>query len=68
MRGKLKYLWSRVSIPMETIKSAYTIFYKHKILLPALPFYRLGKGLALRPKRIQRELKAMISKDKPDKQ
>ncbi len=67
-RGKLKYLWSRVFIPMESVKGAYPFFYKHKILLPALPFYRAGKGLALRRKRVINEIKALIRPDKPDKE
>lgn len=66
MRGKLKYLWSRIFIPMESVKGAYPIFYKNKMLLPVLPFYRAWRGLTLRPKRIRNELKALISRAKRD--
>ena len=67
IRGKLKYLWSLVFIPMESVKRVYPFFYKHRILLPMLPFYRAGRGLALRPQKIRRELKALIRVNKRDK-
>ena len=66
-RGKLRYLWSRIFIPIESAKGAYPYFYEHKLLLPVLPFYRAWKGLAISPQRLRRELKALISRTKREK-
>ncbi len=59
LRGKGKYLLSRMFLPMESIKSAYPFFYKHKILLPVFFFYRIGKGLTLRRRMVMTELKSL---------
>ena len=42
--GKVKYIWHRVVLPMDVVQRFYPIFYKHKILLPFLPIYRLYRG------------------------
>ena len=57
--GKAKYLLSRIFLPMESIKSAYPFFYKHKILLPVFFFYRIGKGLTIRRRMVIVELKTL---------
>lgn len=40
--GKLKYFVYRIFLPMEAVKTRYPLVYKHKILLPVLPVYRLA--------------------------
>ena len=59
-RGRAKYLMSRIFLPMERIKSAYPFFYKYKLLLPVLFFYRIGKGLTIRRRKVIGELKTLI--------
>ena len=51
--GKLRYMWDRFFVPVrQTNKNyrayaaAYPLFYRHKLLLPLLPFYRLGRKWA----------------------
>lgn len=39
--GRPHYLWRRIFLTMEEVEEYYPYFYKHKILLPLLPFYRL---------------------------
>lgn len=46
-QGKLRFIMSGLFMPMETVKCVYPFFYRHKILLPALFFYRLGKALTV---------------------
>ena len=50
--GKLRYLLSRFLVPVsknnkqyEIFATHYPVFYKYKILLPLLPFYRIPIGL-----------------------
>ena len=59
-QGKGKYIWQRVFYSMETVKDFFPFFYKHKILLPLLPFYRLLKGLVKSPRRLLREFKTLL--------
>lgn len=40
-RQELAYLKRRVLLPAEVIKVSYPTFYKHKVLIPLLPVYRL---------------------------
>ena len=39
--GKVKYTLTRIFLPMDTVKRIYPFFYRHKLLLPVLPIYRL---------------------------
>ena len=66
--SKLKYITGRFFVPISrknphyaAMANWYPFFYKHKILLPALPFYRLGRSLKKRPGAIRAELKAVKS-------
>lgn len=50
--GKTRYMLSRFSVPFskknkqyEVYSRRYPTFYKHKILLPLLPFYRTAKAI-----------------------
>lgn len=66
--GKGRYLLGRLVLPMETIKIVYPFFEKHRLLLPALPFYRLW--LAIRKKRVIRitkELQTLKRRKKGDR-
>ena len=43
--GKLRYVYHRLILPIDTVKSAFPLFWKVPILLPFLPLYRGCKGL-----------------------
>ncbi len=58
--SKIKYLMDRAFMPMNEVKSYHPFFYKHKVLLPALFLYRLGKALTVRRKRFAAELKTLF--------
>lgn len=58
-RGKLRYFLTRLFIPMDTIRTAYPVVYRHKILLPFLYVYRIIKGLTFRRGVTMADLKAL---------
>ncbi len=61
-RGKVKYLMSRMFLSMKGIERFYPFFYKHKILLPVLLVYRLGRGLTVRRRIVKDELTSLFRK------
>ena len=58
-RGKVRYAWSRLFLPMYEVRAWYPTFAKHPILLPLLPFYRLGRSLRHRRSKLAAEVKAL---------
>ena len=60
VRGKVKYLFGRVFLPLSVVQSGYPFFYKHKLLLPFLVVYRIGKGLTFQRKMVQLELRTLF--------
>ena len=58
--GKLRYIFNRIFPSMEQIEDGNSFFYRHKILLPFLLPYRLGRGLLKRRARLIAEFKALI--------
>ena len=65
--GKISYLFRRLfgytnGNYWDYLKQRHPVFYKYKILLPLLPFYRVIYGIRKYPKRIKKELKALFSK------
>ena len=61
-RGKIRYVFRLVILPMESVKTAYPFVYQHKILLPALFLYRLVKGLFFRLPRVKAVMKVLKHK------
>jgi hypothetical protein len=61
-KGKRKYILSRLFLPMDEIKAYYPFFYKHKILLPCLFFYRLGRSVTVSRKKTKVQLKNLRRK------
>ena len=57
--AKLRYVLSRIFLPLKTVKSAFPLFIKIPILLPFLPLYRIISALILRRNRVKAELKAV---------
>lgn len=56
--GKMRFLLERIFLPMPKVARFYPFFYRHKILLPILPFYRLLRG----KKNAAKEWKALSGK------
>ena len=61
-KGRRKYLMSRLFIPMSEIKAYYPFFYKHKILLPGLFFYRLGRAVTVSRKKTKAQIRILRRK------
>ena len=57
--AKTKYLWGRLFPPIETLKISYPVFYKYKILLVFLPFYRFTKIFTVSKSKVKNELKVL---------
>ena len=59
LSGKLRFFLSRLFMPMDKIKYAYPLVYRHKILLPFLFVFRIIKGLTTRRGVTMADLKAL---------
>ncbi len=57
--SKWKYIWKRIFLPLSTVKKAYPLFYRHRILLPFLPLYRLYLMKKRGRSTLKAELKAL---------
>ena len=57
--GRCKYFFSRVFLPMHTVRACFPLFARFPILLPFLPLYRLFRGLTERREEIRSELKIL---------
>lgn len=60
--GKFRYVISRIFPPMTLVKEFYPVFYKYKILLPILPFYRFIKNITTRGMSVKTEVKYLLKK------
>ena len=58
--GKLRYVLGRLIVSRQTVQEAYPFFWKHKVLLPLLPAYRLARGIAIDGPRVRTELAALL--------
>lgn len=61
-KAKRKYILRRIFPTMKTIENLYPFFYRHKILLPALYVYRIGKAVSVSREKIAYELKVLKNK------
>ena len=61
-KGKLRYILSKVFMPVNKIKEYYPFFYKHKILIPCLFFYRLGRAVTVNSQKTKIQLKILMKK------
>lgn len=64
---KAKYIFERIFLYGDSLKTHYPFFAKHKWLLPVLYIYRPLKGIFTHPKGILREIKNVINYISPDK-
>lgn len=62
---KARYLFRRVFLSGEELKTNYPFFYRHKVLLPVLYVYRPIKGAIRRPGHILREAKNTVKYKSP---
>ena len=58
-KAKRRYMLGRIWVNAETMKAYFPFFYKHKFLRIFLPFYRLGRGMIVHPKRLLNEYKSV---------
>ena len=58
--AKLHYVYSRMFLPLDIVRTVFPLFVKYPALLPFLPFYRLFRGLTTRKGWLQAELKALL--------
>ncbi|MBR4742587.1 MAG: nucleotidyltransferase family protein [Oscillospiraceae bacterium] len=58
-KGKLRYVLSRIFLPMDVVRSTFPAFAKVPVLLPFLPVYRLVLGLRDRRKQLAGEWKTL---------
>ena len=54
--GKIKYIFSRIFLPIDVVKHSFPFFYKYRFFLPALPVYRAIKGFFFNRENLKREL------------
>ncbi len=45
--GRHSYVIKKIFMPLDLVKAYYPFYYRHKILLPVLFFYRIGKALTV---------------------
>lgn len=57
--GKRTFIINKLFMPLEQVKTYYPFYYKHKILLPVLFFYRIGKALTVSRKKTKSTLKIL---------
>ena len=60
--GKLRFVLSRVFIPLDSIRATRPIFLKIPILLPFLPLYRAFLGLTVKRNILKEEIDALKKK------
>ena len=62
--AKLRYMLRRIFVPREIIRDVYPFFWRHKLLIPFLPFYRLIRGMILHGPRLAAEIGAVFHRKK----
>ena len=60
-QGKIKYLTAKIFPEREKIKNTYPCLSKYKALYPVLVIYRLMKALLTKWRKIQREIRILLS-------
>lgn len=66
--SKWSYIFHRIFIPMDAIQKLFPLFYRYKILLPLLPFYRLYCVAKNEKRTLGTELKILTKpRSKPEK-
>ena len=58
-KAKLKVILRNLFFPMEFVEERYPIVYRHKILLPGLFLYRIGKAITIKRKETWSKIKIL---------
>ncbi len=58
--ARLRYALGRVFVPGEIIQDVYPFFWRHKLLIPFLPLYRLVRGMIVHGARLRAEIAALF--------
>lgn len=58
-KGKWTVIRRRLFLPMASVKEKYPLVYRHKILLPGLFFYRIGKAVTVNRKQTLSKLNTL---------
>lgn len=67
--GKVRYVFSRIFLPLDVVRSSFPLFIKYPVLLPFLPFYRAIRGVTTRRNVMKAELKTIAGyKQKKDRE
>lgn len=66
--GRITYLFRRLfgvynENYWEYLKQRHPVFYRYKVLLPVLPFYRLAYALKKFPIRVKHEIATVIRQE-----
>ncbi len=64
--GKKRYLFRRLFPSVDEIKTYYPFFYRHKLLLPALFFYRIGRAITVGRQKTKKEWAQITQKTDRD--
>ena len=59
-KGRLRFVAKRLFPSAETLRDYYPVVYRHRILLPFLFVYRVGKGLSVSRRKVRGELRALL--------
>nr|MBQ4458050.1 nucleotidyltransferase family protein [Clostridia bacterium] len=59
LSGRIRYLLERMILPMDVVEHSFPVFYKHKLLIPFLPLYRLYRGITSNRHKLKAELRAL---------
>ena len=59
-KGRLRFIMGRLFPNMTIIREVYPFFYRHRLLLPLLELYRLGKGLTVSWPKVRAEIRALM--------
>ena len=64
LKGYVKYFYHRIVLPMDVVEHSFSFFYRHKLFLPFLPFYRAVKGIINNRNRLSAEVAALTNKNR----
>ena len=64
--GRIRYILSRIFLPLDTIRGCYSYFNRFPILLPIFPVYRLIQALTVKREKMKIEMKAIYKFRKLD--
>ncbi len=58
-QGKRRFWLRKIFLPMAEIKVLHPFYYRHKVMLPILPFYRIGRAFTVNRKKTMKKIKLL---------